>query len=153
MPDRRTLDLRSLDDVAAEVTRLRDGGYTPTGKWNLSQTAHHLTETMRIGIDGDEKPLPWPMRKVVGLIFRWRVFPKRSMPDGVGTLPRLTPEELEADDPAIIDRLLATLAEARDFPGPLPPYPLMDGLKLDEWKELMTIHAQHHLRFLEPSAA
>ena len=58
---------------------------------------------------------------------------------------------MDADDPAKIDRLLATLAEARDFTGPLPPYPLMDGLKLDQWKELMTIHAQHHLRRLEPN--
>ena len=147
----RPLDLRSLDEVAAEVTRLRDGGYSPTGNWNLSQTADHLTETMRIGMDGDQPRLPWPVRKMVGLIFRWRVFPKRSMPAGVGTLPRLTPEPMDADDPAKIDRLLATLAEARDFPGPLPPYPLMDGLKLDQWKELMTIHAQHHLRRLEPS--
>lgn len=149
MAKRRPLDFHSLDEVIAEVERLRDGGYTATGKWNLSQIGDHLSETMRIGMDGDEKRLPWPMRKVFGLILGY-ARRSRKMMAGAPTLPRLTPEPLEADDPAKIDRLLTTLAEARDFAGPLPPYPLCDGLTLDGWKDLMVVHAQHHLRFLEP---
>lgn len=34
---RRTLNLATLDDVAAEIDRLQRDGYSPTGKWNLSQ--------------------------------------------------------------------------------------------------------------------
>lgn len=146
----RALDLRSLDDVIAEVRRLRDGGYTPRGKWSLSQMSDHLTQTMRVGIDGDEPRLSWPVRKVIGLVFRWIVMPSRSMRAGMPTVPRLTPAPLATDDPARIERLITTLAEARDFTGPMKPYVLMDGLSLDEWKDLMVIHAQHHLRFLEP---
>ena len=149
---RRPLDLRSLDDVIAEVERLRDGGYRARGRWNLSQMADHLVETMRLGMDGDEPRLAWPMQKLVGLLFRTTVFPRRTMMTGAPTIDRLKPAPMEGDDPAKLDRLVATLEEARDFPGPLPPYPLMDGLTLPEWKELMTIHAQHHLRFLEPAA-
>lgn len=148
---RRPLDLRTLDDVIAEVERLRDGGYTATGKWNLSQICEHVRETIRIGIDGDEPRLSWPMRKVFGLIFA-QVLRSRTMVTGAPTIPRLTPEPMEADDPATIDRCLETLAEARDFAGPLPPYPLMDGMTLEKWKNLMVIHSQHHLRFLQPKS-
>lgn len=147
---RRPLDLRSLDDVIAEVQRLSDGGYTPTGAWNLSQVCEHLRETMRIGMDGDEPRLSWPMRKVFGCVF-WYVLRKRSMMTGAPTIPRLTPKEMSEDDPAMIEACLATLAEARDFAGPLPPSPLMDGMTLEKWKDLMVIHAQHHLRFLQPA--
>lgn len=152
MAKKRQLDLRSLDDVIAEVERLRDGGYSATGRWNLSQICEHLRETMRIGIDGDEPRLSWVQRKVFGTIF-WFVLRYRTMVNGAPTIPRLTPEPMEADDPAMIDRCLATLAEARDFAGPLPPYPLMDGMTLEKWKNLMVIHAQHHLRFLNPASA
>lgn len=149
MPKKRQLDLHSLDQVIAEIESLRDKGYTAHGNWNLSQIGEHLTGTMRIGIDGDEPRLPWAMRKLFGPMFRFFIW-RRFMPSGAGTLPRLQPEELTEDDPEKIDRCLATLAEARDFQGPLPPYPLMDGMTLPMWKDLMIIHAQHHLRFLTP---
>lgn len=152
MPKRRPLDLHSLDEVIAEVQRLRDGGYTATGNWNLSQIGEHVSETIRIGLDGDQKRLAWPMRKLGGVILA-RARRTRTMMAGTPTLPRLKPASGEADDPAKIERLLATLTEARDFAGPLPPYPLSDGLTLDGWKDLMVVHAQHHLRFLEPNGA
>ena len=152
MAERRYLDLRSLDDVIAEVQRLRDGGYTALGKWNLSQMGDHLSETIRVGIDGDEKRLPWILRKVA-----WHVLARarrtRRMLNGAPTVPRLIPEPLEADDPAKIDNLIAALEEARDFPGPLPPYVLCDGLSLEQWKDLMVVHSQHHLGFLIPNEA
>ncbi|TWT43331.1 DUF1569 domain-containing protein [Botrimarina hoheduenensis] len=146
---RRPLDLRTLDDVRDEIIRLRDHGYTARGKWNLAQICAHVSETIRIGIDGDEPRLPWILRKIFGVVFKI-VLRTRTMMSGAPTVPRLTPPELPTDDPAVIDRCLATLAEARDFAGPLPPYPLMDGITLAKWKDLMVIHAQHHLRFLEP---
>ncbi|MEQ8850071.1 DUF1569 domain-containing protein [Botrimarina sp.] len=152
MPRRRRLDLRSLDDVIAEVRRLRADGYVAHGKWNLSQMADHLCGTMRVGMDGGEPRLAWPLRKVTGSVL-WLARRSRWMPSGLGTLPQLTPPALEADDPAKIDRLEATLAEARDFAGPLPPYPLADGLSVEQWRELMVVHAQHHLRFLEPAGS
>lgn len=37
MPNRRPLDFHSLDEVAAEIVLLRDGGYTPTSGGSLSQ--------------------------------------------------------------------------------------------------------------------
>ncbi|MGL4513052.1 MAG: DUF1569 domain-containing protein [Lacipirellulaceae bacterium] len=148
----RPLDLRSLDDVADEVRRLRDGGYTPSGRWNLSQACDHLHETMRIGLDGDQPRVPWLARKVMGVLFRRRVLPSRAMRAGIPTISRLTPDSITEDDPARVDRCLATLAEARDFAGPIREYPLFDGITLDEWKELMVVHSQHHLAFLWPSS-
>lgn len=148
---RRSLDFYSLDEVAAEIVRLRDGGYTPTGNWNLTQVCTHLTETMRIGMDGDEPRLPWPMRKVFGAML-WYYRKTRRVMAGSPTIPRLVPAERAEDDPEVIERCLATLAEARDFAGPLPPYPLADGYDVATWQDLMVVHSQHHLRFLNPAA-
>lgn len=150
MPQLRELELRSLDDVVHEIERLRECGCTRRGNWNLSQMCVHLTETMRVGLDGDEPRLAWPLRKLFGLMLR-RVLRTRKMPSGAPTVARLRPTQTPTDDPATTDLCLATLAEARDFAGPLPPHPLIDKMTLDEWKDLMVIHAQHHLRFLEPN--
>lgn len=152
MAKRRFLDFHSLDEVIAEVEHLQDGGYTANGKWNLSQIGDHVAETCRIGMDGDEKRLPWPVRKVFGPVLGLAMR-RRRMFAGAPTLPRLTPEPMQADDPAKIENLIATLAESRDFAGPLPPYALCDGMTVESWKDLMVVHAQHHLGFLEPKAA
>lgn len=151
MPKLRNLKLSTLDDVIAEITRLRNGGYMAGGNWNLSQVCDHLGETVRVGLDGDEPRAGWFMRKTFGCVIRLMLW-RGAMPSGAPTLPRLTPAELPEDDPERIERCQAAYAEARDFSGPLPPYPMADNMTLDRWKRLMVIHAQHHLAFLQPQS-
>jgi len=148
---RPPLKLLTFDAVIAELTQLRDAGYQATGNWNLSQTCEHLTKTMRVGLDGDEPRASWLMRKTFGLMLNFVLW-RRSMPAGVKTIPSLEPPAMAEDDPQLIDLCLATLAESRDFPGPLPRYPLADGMTLDKWKRLQVVHAEHHLRFLLPKS-
>ncbi|MEM6329310.1 MAG: DUF1569 domain-containing protein [Planctomycetota bacterium] len=143
----RRVTLQTFDEVIDDVTRLRTAGYAAGGRWNLSQVCDHLTGTMRLGLDGDQPRVAWAVRKAFGVLLAV-ILARRAMVSGAPTLPRLTPEALTEDDPQRIDRCLATLAEARDFAGPLPPYPLCDNMTLDKWKRLMVIHAQHHLGFL-----
>jgi hypothetical protein len=148
MPARRDLRLHSFDEAIAEVQRLRDRGYTPQGKWSLSQACDHLTKTMRVGLDGSMTRMPWLVRKMVWPLSRWVLWRGKMMPGAPAPAPVL-PSEVR-DDPAAIELCLATLAEARDRVDPIPPYVLCDGLSLEDWKRLMVIHAQHHLSFLQP---
>ncbi len=147
---KRPLKFSSFDEAIAEVERLRDDGYTPTKQWNLSQICEHLTATMRIGLDGETKPLPWLLRATVlrGLMEAMIRF--RYMPSGAKAPQEMQPAVRDADDPAVIEACLATLREARDFPGPLPEYPICTGMTLDKWRTLMLIHAAHHLAYLRP---
>jgi hypothetical protein len=153
---RRSLNLATLDDVASEIESLRDGGYSATGKWNLSQICEHLTATMRMGLDGGQQ-MPWLLRKTMGawMIRSW--LKNRAMRSGLPTLDRLRPAAKsdgggmeKVDDPATIATCLATLREVRDFRGTLPPHSMCDGIDLPTYKELCVIHAQHHLGFLAP---
>jgi hypothetical protein len=148
MPRQRPLRLRTLDDAAAEVVRLRDGGYSPRGNWNLTQVCDHLTRTMRVGLDGHEPRLPWALRKLVWPLARYTLWRGR-MVSGAPAPAFVVPAVTE-DDFSTVDVFFATLAEARDRRDPIPPYVLCDGLTLDDWRRLMVIHAQHHLAFLEP---
>lgn len=146
----RQLDFRTLNEAIAEIERLRSGGYTRTGNWNLTQVCEHLTATMRLGMDGGMRPLPWALRATVLRLVVARILRTRRMPTGAGTLPSLVPHEARYDDDATIDMCLATLSEARDFAGPLPTYPLSTGIDLEKWRDLMCVHAAHHLGFLLP---
>jgi hypothetical protein len=158
---RRTLNLATLDEVVAEIERLRRDGYSVGGKWNLSQICEHLTATMRMGLDGGQR-MPWLLRKTMGawLIRSW--LKKRALRSGLPTLDRLLPQTKRdgaasdaagndgADDRAAIETCIATLHEVRDFAGELPPHSMCDAIDLPTYKELCVIHAQHHLGYLLP---
>ncbi|MEM6654569.1 MAG: DUF1569 domain-containing protein [Planctomycetota bacterium] len=156
MPKLRRFELHSLDEVIAEITRLREGGYARGGNWNLTQVCEHLEGTIRIERDGTMKPLPWVVRATVGNLIFWllasRVIHGVS---GVRTLASLVPEPRDPthDDNAAIDRCLALHREARDIVELPHTYPLATGVSADRWKTMMTVHAQHHLEFLKPESA
>ena len=152
MPKVRRIDLYTLDEVIAEISRLRESGYSTGGNWNLSQMCEHLNGTMRIGLDGGSKPFPWIMRVTLGNFMFW-LFRNRYTRgfNGINTLPELEPRELDAEDNALVDQCLTTLAEARDRTAPLPPYPIASQPTVVQWQQMMTVHAQHHLEFLKPN--
>ncbi len=151
MPKLRRLHFDTLDDAIDDITRLRTGGYTRGGKWNLSQLCEHIEGTIRIELDGTMKPLPWVFRATVGNLIFW-LFASRVVHgvSGIPTLATLVPEPAESDDPAAIDRCLETLREARDAPELKHTYPLATGVTVERWRTMMAVHAQHHLEFLKP---
>lgn len=151
MVEKRKLAFDNFDQVIDEVERLRSGGYTPAGAWNLSEVCEHLTLTMRGGIDGSLKLAPWILRAT---IFRWladRIIRTGHMPSGFQAPTELLPQDREEDDPAKIDACIATLRESAEFAGPLPPHPFSTSMTLEKWKRLMLVHAAHHLGFLHPA--
>jgi hypothetical protein len=149
---RRSLDFRDADAVIADIRRLHQGGYTKLGKWNLAQMCDHLRATLRLGLDGSDRRLPWIVRTAItGPIFR-HVIKTRRMKTGLPVPKELVPTSPDGpDDPAAIEACIATLQEARDATGPLPKHPVAD-LTVDQWKQVNWVHCAHHLSFLIPKA-
>lgn len=147
---KRRLDFRSGEDVLAEIERLRTGGYVATKNWNLSQICEHLTKTMEGEMTGLGFRFPWLFRKTAGPLLTLWVLRTRSMPS-VPTLPSLQPAAAEGmDDSKIIDDCVETVRKAEAFSGNLDDYPFVDGLTADRWRQIMWVHAAHHLGFLMP---
>lgn len=150
--ERRKLDLRSGDELIAEIDRLASSGYSKAGQWSLTQMCEHLDKTMTGGMDGFNFRLPWIVRATIGAFLTRDILKNRRMRRFSAPKPvRPKSPASETDDPEIIARCKETVRRAMDFKGPLPPYPLVNNLSVENWKQLMWIHAGHHLSFLVPS--
>ena len=103
------------------------------------------------GLDGFGFRLPWLLRAT---IIKWlfaRVLKKGRMPAGASTLKRLKPQTgADQEDPAIIDRCLATIDRAEAHQGMMKDYPFLDNFSAETWREFMWLHAAHHLGYLIP---
>ncbi|MDA7951625.1 MAG: DUF1569 domain-containing protein [Pirellulaceae bacterium] len=154
---RRTLNLKTGQAVLQEIEKLQKIGYQKVGNWNLSQTCDHLYKTMRVGLDGSVKPFPWILRATIGNLLLAYVLRKERMFAGAKTLKCLLPEaqtsgtDEDDNDLQIIQNLSETIQEAIERTEQLPPYPWTTNITLDKWKQLMWIHASHHLSFLLPN--
>lgn len=70
------------------------------------------------------------------------------MPAPKGITPG--PADSSGEDLEVIERCKEATRQAAAFRGPLPPHPAVDVFPLDDWKDMMWIHASHHLGFLIP---
>lgn len=145
---RRARNLSRYDDIVAEVQRLAANGYTPTGKWNLSQICEHLNQLMRRSLDGFPEKVPWIIRVTVGRYYRNQWIAKRNFAAGLPTLKPFLPT-CTPDDPAPIAEL-GRIIDRLNTATSLHPSPFLGRLSLDEWRTLHCVHAAHHLSFLTP---
>src|SRR5690606_6469624 len=130
---RRSLDFRDADAIIAEIRRLQAGGYSMLGKWNLTQMCEHLAATLRLGLEGTDRPLPWFLRKFLGATMIPRVIRTRRMKAGIPVPKKLVPTSPAGpDDPATIDACIAILERARDA-SVIPPHP-MAVMTVEQWK-------------------
>lgn len=96
MKTRRSLDFRSFDEVAADVTALASGPCRRCGQWDLATTCDRLAKTFESGLEN--KPVHfWLLVRMVApifgpMIFR-RVLKTRRFPTGVKAPPSLVPEQ------------------------------------------------------------
>jgi hypothetical protein len=149
MPTRRTLDFRTLDEVLADLRELQHRGYTPQGKWNLSQICNHLAYFVECTLDGFDFRVPWLIRVLAGGFFKRRILSSRKMPAGGYTPQRNLPAP-DLDEQEAVARLTRALERLFREPGPFHPSPLFGTMSPDEWRELHLIHCSHHLSFLVP---
>jgi hypothetical protein len=150
--NRRPLDFRSIDEVIADLDRLRRGGYEKAGNWDLTHAANHLAIFVRGSLEGFTAPkAPWFIR-LIGPMFVRRMIKKRRMPAGV-KVPAAYHPAPRGDEKAEVDELKQLLLRFRDHRGPLFPSTLAGELDYDTWRELHLVHCSHHLSFLHPNSA
>lgn len=152
MVHRRTLDFRTGEEVIADITRLRDGGYEMTGNWSLTQICQHLSGTMNGGMDGFGFRLPWILRSTMGAwSFRF-LLKRRKLGRNFPTFRSLKPTATDqTDDSEVIAQCIQTCQRVESFAGPIENYPLLNEVSVEDWRDFMWIHASHHLGFLVPN--
>jgi Protein of unknown function (DUF1569) len=148
MPERRSLNFSSLEEVVPDVERLLAGCST-VGNWSLGQILHHLATSIRVSRRGRPNPEAMPVSEP----FREQFFRTRSFPDGMqAPHPRLVPPP-DADAPVQLDELRDATGQWAQAPGPFPDHPLLGSMSKDQWSEFHCIHSAHHLRFAVPRDA
>jgi hypothetical protein len=153
MPNRARPDLKyhSLDEVLADVDRLRSGPVEQAGQWNLAMTLDHMAKAMSAHDNPKVKPMPWPVRWIVRagvhrMVRRGRYpsikfpAPKRALPD-----PNVSLESACAKFRVVVEGL-------RTMQGPIVANTPFGDLSLDEFQKLQLLHAAHHLSFLRRRA-
>jgi hypothetical protein len=148
--DRRQLKFNTLDDILADVERLKAGKVRSLGNWSPGQNLKHL-EILMIGcLDGIEVKVSFLMRIAVSLL-KGRVLTK-PMSAGL-QLPKaaaaLLPAETSWEDgvQGICAALLRMKTEVHRH-----AHPVLGALTRDQWDQLHCRHCELHLSFLVPEA-
>lgn len=151
---RRDLRFGSLADAVSDAERLLASGYTPRGKWTLSQACDHLADWLGYSTDGFPptplllRPVMWLMRTTIGKREKAKLLAGKPFPTGGPTLPQSV--HPPGDDAAAVERYRNAVERFERYTGPVHPSPLFGPLTKDEVRVLHTMHAAHHLSFLSP---
>jgi hypothetical protein len=143
---KRKLNLANVDEVTAEVRRLRKG-YQRMGEWSLPQVCWHLNEVLtramlaKPGAAVEVKP---EARAMLQKILEEGEMPAVEAPQQV-----VPPEDAEGLE---VDRFLETLERFRQFKGPFTPHRVFGVMAFADQARLHLIHCAHHLAFLTPVA-
>lgn len=147
---RRRVHYANNDELVADAERLLAGGYERLGNWSLGQIAMHLSNAMRMALDGPSMMAAWPVRMIARVFFKNAAL-RGPMKPGF-KLPKkaavLLPDGKISDDEGV-----AALRDvvARYEREPLVhPHPFFGKLTPEEWRTLMLRHAEMHMSFLLP---
>jgi hypothetical protein len=145
-PARPELIFRSIDEMLADVARLRAGPYQKAGQWDLGMILDHLGKAMTVP-PVDQKPVPWPINIVARALIRRmakrQFYPPFKFPAPKGMRP--TPNiPLESAEPMF----RAAAEKLKSLPGPTISDTPFGTLALDDFVKLQLLHGAHHLSFL-----
>lgn len=153
---RRPLDLPTHAAVLADLQQLQRG-YTPGGKWSLTQCCQHLHLFMFGSLEGFSFRFPWIIRGTLGPLILKRTLKTRRIPAGIPApkflRPQIAPylpDQSPQDDPAVQEVFVATLNRVFTHAGPFHPSPLFGEMTPEQWRQIHLIHTAHHFSFLLP---
>lgn len=153
MADRRELDYKTFDELAADVRMLRDAGSDPVGGWTLGQCCAHIRGLFECSMDGFDFKLAFPLR-LVGRLMLKRTIRTRHVPTGAKAPESMLPGESTAlDDRAEADALLTMIERYRQHTGELHASPFFGAMSREQWDAIHLIHAAHHFSFQRPRTA
>ncbi len=149
-PARPELIFHSVDEMLADVDRLRGGSYEKTGQWDLPMILDHLAKSMHTmqtceGMKPVPKPLDIVARLGVHLVTKRKYYPgiKFSAPKEMRPTVGIP---LEAAEAAF--RQAAEQVKAINTPTVSgTPFGTMMS---DDFVKLQLLHGAHHLSFLRP---
>ena len=149
MSARRRLKFSNVDELAAEVRRLRPG-YSQAGNWNLPQICWHLNKTVRFSMQPGATSLPKSrVERAVQWLTGRIVLTTGRVPTGISAPQRIVPPA-EASEESI-DEFLASLSELMAYSGEFGIHPRFGRLSRDQYMRVHFIHSAHHLGFLTPT--
>ncbi|HEY4002414.1 MAG TPA: DUF1569 domain-containing protein [Candidatus Xenobia bacterium] len=149
--ERRRIRYETLDEVVADVQKLRLGPYSRCGKWSLTQICEHLDKAMEGSMTHmDDVPLGWLIRKTVGKMIFNQMVKSGQMRKGFEAPAAFRPVDQADDDPARIDHFLHTIEKLKTA-SQFADSPFFGRLTPDEWRAFHLVHAAHHLSHLIPS--
>lgn len=143
--ERRALKYSTLEDVKADVRKLR-AGYKQLGNWTLGQVAWHLNKAFEFQLASPVAEASEEQRQARPMMER--AMAMGALPAGIRSPDAMVPpgDAGEADVEgliAVLDRVTAHNggAQHRRF-GPL---------NADEFRKLSLLHCAHHLSYLVPN--
>jgi hypothetical protein len=143
---RRQLKFASVDELLADLRRLRDGDCEQCGNWTLPQACWHLHHTTQFVM----RPGPYPAdtaEQVAARPLMHRVL-NEGMPPGIEAPAAVVPPP---DAPAsAVDDCVATMTTFAAFPGPFAPHRRFGHVGDDAIRGLVLAHAAHHLSHFVP---
>jgi hypothetical protein len=148
MSEKRRLKFDSIDEVIAEIARLRPG-YRQLRNWNLPMMGRHITLTIERFLMPPANSVPTPDEAARKAAFVDVVLATFRPPPGLIPPPDLMPPPdcTEAD----IDRAISALEKLKSYPHPLVAMGAMGPVSIDEFRRLNLIHIAHHLGYLIPT--
>ena len=145
---RRRLSFNSIDDMTAELNRLRRLPLTQRGTWTLPQACRHLTTVIEGSLTPPESNIPTPEQIAKREGFFKMVFAPEGLPQGMPSGASTPPAECTEAD---YDRFLIAIDKLTSYPhefvkvGSCGPVPIADVIRLH------LAHAAHHFSFQEPA--
>jgi len=149
MPQRRPIKFNSMDDVIADVERLRRSDCARCGQWTLAQICSHLDMALTYAMSGTKTPNTPEQDAARPRLDN--VLASGQLPAGIQGPPQLMPPPDVPD--AAIDSFIATAKRFAAFPGPFGPHRRFGNIGDDVIRRLVLIHAAHHLSHFVPRDA
>jgi hypothetical protein len=153
---RRTLHLKSLDDVLADLEQLEAahsaGTLRTLGNWSAGQVFAHLAMLFEFSIDGFPFKAPMPIR-FVGPAFKKRALREGGVPAGIKLSGPAVEALIPPDDVSFeqgMQRLRAMIDRVKGGERMTQRSPIFGSMTHDEWTMLQLNHCALHLSFLQP---
>ena len=148
-PARPDLRFRSVDDLSADIERLRANGYDASGAWDLPMIVNHLRRILEASTQQTIKRANPLTRALARQAMNFMTRRDRYIGIKVPALKAIRPTR-DANLDEDIPRVLAAarqIADKADTPIDTPLFGIVRG---DEFFHLQMLHAAHHLSFLQP---
>jgi hypothetical protein len=147
---KRSLRFESVDELLAEVERLRQAGYTKLGEWELPQMMDHIARQMTLLLEPGGPRVPWALQWIARRVIHRMAVRKKYLPFKARAAEQLKPSP-DATDASAYASLVAAVDRLRSLKGDLIDTHTFGTMSRHDYIQMQLVHAAHHLGFLIPN--